>query len=129
LSFSIDVDVSELESAWREAAVPALNNGTVRAVREACAAGASEAVNTRIYQDRTANLTASIHGDEFLTITPDGAEGQITAGMEYASYVNEWEAKQLSDGFMDRAAAKAEAAIAEGIDTAAADAERRMNSR
>lgn len=124
-----DLDVSELERAWRDRAVQGMNAGLATAVREACKEGAREAVNSHVYQDRTAQLTASIHGDEGFVITANGAEGQITAGETYASYVEAWERTQGELGFMDHAAAKAEAVLNEGIEAAGNQAASRFDGR
>lgn len=127
--FAIDIDVSEVERAWNEAALPGLNAGIASAVREACKEGAREAVNGHIYEDRTTQLTASIHGDGEFVITADGAEGSLIAGEDYASYVDQWERTKSDMSFMDKAAVRAEQVLTEGIDSAAEEAERRFNSR
>jgi hypothetical protein len=124
----IDLDISDIESAWRGEGMRGLNAGIATAVREACLEGAKEAVNTHLYQDRTTQLTASIHGDEAFILTDRGAEGQITAGEEYASYVDAWESGQVGESFMDRAATKAETVLTAGIDEAAEQAGRRFNA-
>lgn len=126
MSISIDFDFSELNGIAAEAN-QGLHAGITSAVKEACLEGAKEAVNSHVYQDRTAQLTASIHGDEFLIITPTGAEGQITAGEEYASYVNKWEQDNGSPGFMETASAKAEEVLQEGLARAVEDFEARLN--
>ncbi len=110
MNFTIDIDLGDVVTEWRGKGVQAVNAALAKAVRVAVTEGAAESRNHRIYQDRTAQLTASIHGDEFFVITPDGAEGQITVGESYASYVNDWERRQSGGdhGFIDLGEAKAE---------------------
>ncbi len=118
MSLTIDVDVSDLIAEWQDKGVRAVNVAIADAVQNACIEGANEAVNSRIYQDRTAHLTASIHGDQFFVLTADGAEGQITAGESYASYVNDWERSQNGGehGFIDLGEAKARDELQQGLD-------------
>ena len=104
--FEFEIDTSDVERAV-ETAQRKFQADIHSAVEEAARAGAEKALNTRIYQDRTAQLTASIGHGEF-RITSNGAECLMFAYEKYASYVNEWEAGQLSDGFMDRGAEEAE---------------------
>lgn len=124
-----EIDVSDVVNDWRNQAIPALVSGLAYAVRDACADGAREAVNSRLYQDRTAQLTASIHGDEPVAVLSDGAEGTITAGETYASYVSNWERTKTELSFLDHAEAKAESSLTEGISKAAEAAERAFNRK
>jgi hypothetical protein len=126
--FDIEIDISGLEAAWGSG-VQALHAGAATAVDVACREGAREAVNSHLYQDRTAQLTASIHGDEGLTLTADGAEGQITAGEDYASYVDGWERGQREFGYMDLAHDKAEAVLSREMESGISSAEAKINSR
>lgn len=127
MDIDIQIDTSDLERTW-QLNVQLLLGDMEPAIQHACEEGAREATNTRIYQDRTAQLTGSIHGDGPITRTVDGVEGSINAGEEYATYVNEWESGQIGDGFMDRGANKADEVLRREIWFAFQQFERRMNA-
>jgi hypothetical protein len=84
--FTVTVE-STLREDWGKATV-----SLVRAVRAAVRSGAEEAVaearRTHRYKDRTGNLTRSIHAGPLLE-SVFGAEIEIIAGAEYASFVEE----------------------------------------
>lgn len=138
--FDIEIDPSELGELM-EREVHEFRKEVAVAVVDACTEGAKEAVNSRLYQDRTAELTASIRGGEQVILTFDGAESFITAGIglgrsrpkgasdSYASYVEEWEVGQRGQGFMDLAAAKAEQVLTDKINESVRDLENRLNSK
>ncbi len=85
--FTCEIDYRELESGWRDA-LDELSNGCRIAVANASTEGAAEARATHVYKDRTGDLTKSTTG-RLIDHGRGYANGEITATMPYASYVEE----------------------------------------
>jgi HK97 gp10 family phage protein len=86
--FTVEFEgLDELRTAFREAERE-VTKGIVDAVGNAVKEGADYAKRVHVYQDRTGDLTRSIHG-EIQTAGIDHVEGQIKSDASYASYVED----------------------------------------
>lgn len=124
----LDIDISPLEDAW-DAGTRRFHQSVFESVSSACAEGAAEALQQHIYQNRTGDLSDSIGVGDTFRLTSTLIEGEIVAGMRYASHVNEWEEGQAGVGYMDLAAEKAERVLDAGIEVASSVLENAVNSK
>ena len=87
VSFTVDIDTSDLERAWAKS-LTVLSDGIRQGVADGVTEGAQEARTVHRYKDRTGALTASTVGRVEVS-APGGAVGVIEATKPYASFVEE----------------------------------------
>jgi hypothetical protein len=118
---------SHLESDWH-GETHEIGRDLGRAVKLSAEEGAAHARENHPYTDRSSNLTLSI-GGYLVEQSELGAEGEIEAKADYASYVDKGTSRSKPYPFMDEAEKVANQALERETALVALRAEERFNRR